>query len=254
LSGVAGLEAVPVRPAPPAAASRSYSIVIPAYNEEKRIPQTLQAIDAFLRRRGDDVEVLVVDDGSRDGTSDRVRELMPGMPSLRLLRTDPNHGKGYAVRRGILAATREAILFSDADLSTPIEEIDRLWEPYGRGADVVVASRHLAQSNILLRQPPHRRVISRVFNMIVSIFGVRGVRDTQCGFKLFRAATMLRIFAALKTDGFAFDVEVLMRARESGLRIVEVPVTWVDSPESKVRPIVDSSCMLVEILKMRGLW
>lgn len=254
MSLLSGLEAVPVSRASSPAATRSLSIVIPAYNEEGRLPQTLEKIDAFIRLRGYDAEILVMDDGSRDRTSERVRALIPRMPSVRLLTQATNHGKGFAVRGGVLAATREAILFSDADLSTPIEEVDRLWESYDRGADVTIASRHLERSKIVLRQPIHRQFIGRVFNMIVSIFGVRGIRDTQCGFKLFRGRTTRKIFTGLKTDGFAFDVEVLIRARESGLKIAEVPVTWIDSPESRVHPVFDSLRMLVEILKMRGLW
>jgi dolichyl-phosphate beta-glucosyltransferase len=236
--------------APP---TRSLSIVIPAYNEEGRLPKTLEEIDAFLRERGYDAEILVVDDGSRDRTLERAREMTATIPSLRVLTYGRNRGKGYAVKTGVLAASRPAVLFSDADHSTPIADIDRLWAAYDRGCDVVVASRHLAQSQILVRQPVHRRAMGRVFNLVVSLFGVRGIRDTQCGFKLFRAEAARRIFSKLKTDGFAFDVEVLMWARHFGIRIAEVPVRWVDSPGSRVHPIRDSRRMFVEILKMRGL-
>jgi dolichyl-phosphate beta-glucosyltransferase len=232
---------------------RSLSVVIPAFNEERRLPKTVGEIDAFLRERGYDAEIVVVDDGSRDATYEKARSLCETIPSLRVLTFPRNHGKGFAVKAGMLAATRSAVLFSDADHSTPISDIDRLWEPYDRGCDIVIASRHLAQSEILVRQPAHRRFIGRSFNMIVSLFAVRGIRDTQCGFKLFRQETARRIFSRLRTDGFAFDVEILIRARQQGLRIAEVPVRWVDSPGSRVHPLRDSSRMFVEILRMRGL-
>jgi dolichyl-phosphate beta-glucosyltransferase len=232
---------------------RPLSIVIPVYNEESRLPGTLERIAAFLGRGRYDAEVLVVDDGSRDRTSERVGALAANLPFLRILRYPKNHGKGFAVRSGVLAASRDAVLFTDADLSTPIEEIERFWEPFDRGADLIIGSRCRAQSRIVVRQPLHRRITGRAWNVVVSLLGVRGIPDTQCGFKLFRAATTRRLFEGLKTPGFAFDVELLIGARARGLRIAEVPVTWIDSPESHVRPVVDSSRMLVELLRMRGL-
>jgi dolichyl-phosphate beta-glucosyltransferase len=232
---------------------RPLSIVIPVYNEERRLPGTLERIGAFLRPGGYDAEVLVVDDGSRDRTPDRIQELAPGMPWLRVLRYPTNHGKGFAVRAGVLAASRDAVLFTDADLSTPIEEVDQFWGPFDGGADVVIGSRRRQDSRVVRRQPLHRRLIGRAFNVMVSLLGVRGIPDTQCGFKLFRAARTRRIFEDLRTAGFAFDVELLIGARARGLRIAEVPVTWIDSPDSHIRPVVDSSRMLVELLRMRGL-
>ena len=232
---------------------RALSVVIPAYNEAKRLPNTLLEVDAFLRRQGYDSEIIVVDDGSRDGTLDRVRELAGSIPSIRVLTYGGNRGKGFAVKTGVLAASREAVLFTDADLSTPIADVERLWTFYDRGADVVIASRRHVSSEILVRQPWRRRLIGQVFSLIVSTLGVRGFKDTQCGFKLFRAGTTRPIFPALKTDGFAFDVEILMRARGLGLRIAEVPVRWTDSPDSRVHPVRDSWRMFLELLRMRGL-
>lgn len=232
---------------------RSLSVVIPAYNEEVRLPRTLREIHAFLSERGYDAEILVVDDGSRDGTAAAARELGRTLPMIRVLSYGRNRGKGFAVRTGMLAATKEAALFCDADHSTPIGDIDGLWRAFDRGADTVIASRHLAGSDIRLRQPLYRRVMGRAFNLIVSLFGIRGIRDTQCGFKLFRTSLARRIFAATRTDGFAFDVEALMRARQEGSRIVEVPVRWVNAPDSRVRAVRDSWRMLLEILRMRGL-
>jgi dolichyl-phosphate beta-glucosyltransferase len=144
-------------------------------------------------------------------------------------------------------------LFSDADLSTPIEELERMWAWYEQGHDLVIASRSMADSRILVRQSWYRRGIGRAFNQLVGVLAVRGFKDTQCGFKLFAASAAKKIFAGLRTRGFAFDVEVLMRARRYGFRIAEVPVRWVNDAASKVHPVRDSVRMLVEILRLRGL-
>jgi dolichyl-phosphate beta-glucosyltransferase len=232
---------------------RSLSIVIPAYNEARRLPDTLERIRAFIGGGDYDAEVIVVDDGSRDGTLEEVRRLRPSMPFLREVACGVNRGKGFAVRAGVRAAAKEAILFSDADLSTPIEDLEKLWEWYDRGWDVVIASRALPGSRREKRQPRYRELMGDVFRWLVSLLVVRGFRDTQCGFKLFRASAARRIFERVRTDGFAFDVEVLMRARELGYRAAEVPVTWMDSLGSRVRPVRDSARMLLDLLRMRGL-
>jgi dolichyl-phosphate beta-glucosyltransferase len=232
---------------------RSLSIVIPAYNEERRLPGTLERIRAHVGGPGYDAEIIVVDDGSRDGTLKTVRKLRDSMPFLRDVSYGANRGKGYAVRAGVAAATKDAILFSDADLSTPIEDLEKLWGWYGRGWDVVIASRALPGSLREKRQPLYRELMGDVFRWLVSLLVVRGFRDTQCGFKLFRASAARRIFERVRTDGFAFDVEVLMRARELGYRTAEVPVVWRDSPASRVRPVRDSARMLLDLLRMRGL-
>jgi dolichyl-phosphate beta-glucosyltransferase len=227
-------------------------VVIPAYNEESRLPPTIKEIHRFLVHRSYDAEILVVDDGSRDRTRAVAKEAEAVCPSLRVLGYPKNRGKGFAVKTGVLAATRDAILFSDADLSTPIEELDRLWSWMDRGYDVVVASRSRHSSDVVVRQPFYREYMGRTFNMIVSMIAVRGIRDTQCGFKLFRRDAAHRIFSRLATDGFAFDVEALLRARKSGLRIAEVGVRWINSPQSRVHPVRDSARMLLEILRMRS--
>ena len=249
----AELIAIPAAPTAPARPRRSLSVVIPAYNEEQRLPRTLREIHAFLVERDYDAEILVVDDGSRDATLERTRELARSLPLLRVLTYGANRGKGFAVRTGVLAASKKAVLFCDADHSTPIGDIDHLWREYDGGADVVIASRHLERSRIMVRQPAYRRVLGRGFNFIVSLFAVRGIHDTQCGFKLFRADAARQIFDGLRTKGFAFDVEALMRARRFRRRVAEVPVRWINAPDSRVRAVRDSWRMFVEILRMRGL-
>ncbi len=239
-------------PSPTARASRSLSVVIPAFDEEHRIGRSLETIHAYLLRQGYEAEILVVDDGSRDRTRDVVLDLARSLTLVRLLGYAGNRGKGFAVRTGVLAASREAVLFSDADLSTPISELDRLWPHYDAGRDVVIASRSVSRSRIVEHQPFYRENMGRMFNALVSMFVVRGFRDTQCGFKLFRRETAARLFSQLLTDGFAFDVEILLRARKLGLKVAEVGVEWHNSAPSKVRAVQDSARMLLELLRVRS--
>jgi len=242
-----------LRQEPAATRPRSLSVVIPAFNEEARLPETLPRIHGFLAERAYDAEIIVVDDGSRDRTSERVNALRSSLPMVRLRTHAGNTGKGFAVLSGVGQATHEAVLFTDADLSTPIEEIERLWNAYDRGFDVVIGSRRLPGSQIPVVQPMHRRIMGHVFNGVVSLLCIRGIRDTQCGFKLFRTEALRRIVPRMRTQGFAFDVEILMRAREMGYRIAEVGVRWSDDRRSRIRPIQDSSQMLLQLLRMRGL-
>lgn len=231
---------------------RTLSVVIPAYNEEQRLPGTVRAIQAYLDARGYDGEIVAVDDGSLDRTGERLEALRPDCPALRLIRFPVNHGKGFAVRCGMLAATRDAVLFTDADLSTPISEIERFWPAFDEGAAVVIASRPLAASSGLLHQTWRRRVMGRVFNGALSLMGVRGFRDTQCGFKLFRREVVGPLFEPLLTLGFAFDVEILLRARRKGHRVVELPVRWTEVGGSRVDPLRDSARMLRDVWRLRG--
>ncbi len=200
------------------------SIVIPAYNEAKRLPQSLARVLEYLRRRGGTWEVLVVDDGSSDGTAERAREI--GGDAITVLSNPGNRGKGYAVRHGMLKARGARRLMTDADLSTPIEEIERLEACLTDGCTVAIASRALPGSNIEVRQPWYRENMGRVFNLLVRVLILPGLRDTQCGFKLFTAEAAQEAFAAARLDGFSFDVEALYIARRRGRRIAEVPVTW----------------------------
>lgn len=227
------------------------SVVIPAYNEEARLGPTLEAVLAYFDRRGRAGEVLVVDDGSADRTAEVAGRRAARDPRVKLLSCGANRGKGFAVRTGMLAASGARVLFTDADLSTPIEDVERLEEALARGWDGAIGSRRRPGARIIAAQPPARRVMGAVFRGIVSLAALRGYWDTQCGFKLFRREAARRIFAELATPGFAFDVEVLLRARRAGLRIAEVPVRWKDSPASRVRPMRDSIRMLSEILNLR---
>lgn len=209
------------------------SVVIPAYNEEKRLSESLPRVLDYLQQQSYGWELLVVDDGSSDRTSDVARALGQGH-DVRILRNDGNQGKGGSIQRGMLEARGAWRLFSDADLSTPIEELTKFWSYTDAGFDVVIGSRALPESELAVRQPASRELAGRIFNAAVQTLLVRGLSDTQCGFKLFSARAAEDVFSRQTLMGFAFDVEVLMLARKLGYRIKEAPVRWVDSPESKV--------------------
>ena len=223
------------------------SIVIPAYNEEDRIGPTLARITAWLRARGGTWEVIVADDGSRDRTREVAAAAGDG---VRVLALTPNRGKGAAVRAGMLAAAGERVLFSDADLATPIEELDKLTAELDRGADIAIASRALAGAQIETRQHPLRELMGRTFNGIVRLLVLGGIKDTQCGFKLFTRAAAQDLFGRATVDGFAFDVEILWLAR-GVYRVAEVPVVWRHVDESKVSPGTDALRMFADVVKLR---
>jgi dolichyl-phosphate beta-glucosyltransferase len=206
------------------------SVVIPAYNEAARLPPTLRRISAHLA--GHSYEILVVDDGSTDGTADAARSV--GCPGLQVLRTEPNRGKGHAVRRGMLAARGDRRLMTDADLSTPIEDLGRLHGRLDEGYDVAIGSRALPGADVQVRQPWYRENAGRVFNLMVRVLALPDLRDTQCGFKLWGAAAAEEAFGATRLDGFCFDVEALYLARKRGRRIAEVPVTWRNDAGTRV--------------------
>jgi dolichyl-phosphate beta-glucosyltransferase len=207
------------------------SVVIPAFNEAARLPATLARVRAYLDARGASYQVLVVDDGSSDGTSEVARTA--GAP-VELLRHAQNHGKGHAVRAGMLAAGGQQRLMTDADLSTPIEELDKLEAELRRGFDVAIGSRAVAGARIEVHQPFYREAMGRLFNRLVQALLLPGLHDTQCGFKLFSAAAATAAFGAARLDGFSFDVEALYVARRRGLRIAEVPVVWRNDAASRV--------------------
>jgi dolichyl-phosphate beta-glucosyltransferase len=207
------------------------SVVIPAYNEASRIRRSLEDVLAYLSRRFERFEVIVVDDGSRDGTADEVSRV--SHPGVRLLRNIENRGKGASVRRGVLEAALDPILFTDADLSTPIEEADRLLEPLRAGYDAAVASRRMSGSDV--RRSLSRRFLGWGFSVLVSLLAVRGFRDTQCGFKVFRREAARKVFPRQTIDRWGFDVEVLAIAARLGCRVAEVPVRWRQSGKSGVR-------------------
>jgi dolichyl-phosphate beta-glucosyltransferase len=237
-------------------ASMYLSVVIPAYNEELRIGQTLSVIRTYLRQQPFAAEILVVDDGSQDGTAATVRAFDAALPPIRLLRNGRNRGKGFSVRRGFLHADGEYLLFSDADLSTPIEEVEKLFAALREPCDIAIGSRALPGARVEIHQPRYREYLGRLFNRCVQTFAVPGIQDTQCGFKCFRRETALAICERMTAEGFGFDVEMLYLARRLGYRVREVPVVWRNSPQSRVRMWHDPVSMLGDLWRIRwnDLW
>ena len=227
------------------------TIVIPAYKEASRIGPTLQRISDYVAAQHWKTEIIVVLDGGPVDTAAAVSRAQEQYPGITVLNNGVNRGKGYSVRAGMLAACGRNVLFSDADLSTPIEESARLIAALDAGADVAIGSRALTQSRVTVHQPWWRESMGRTFNWFVQRLTVKGIRDTQCGFKCFRRDAARRIFALQRLDRFAFDVEVLWIAQHLGLTVVELPVTWVNSPASTVNPIRDSSRMLIDLVRIR---
>ena len=227
-----------------------WSVVIPAFNEARRLPPFLDTVVGFFEGRDEPYEVIVVDDGSTDGTS-RIVEARQ-FPAVRVLKLGRNAGKGAAVRAGMLAARGAYRLFADADGATPIDELKRIEPLLVAGADVVVGSRVLVDPGVSVTARRHRVAVGRVFNWLVARVGLQGVADSQCGFKAFTAPVASRLFEALSTRGFGFDVELLMLAQAAGCRIVEVPVNWADQAESKVGLFRHGPGMLWQILKARS--
>jgi len=230
------------------------SIVIPAYNEESRIAPTVRDIVGYCRMARRDFELILVDDGSNDRTSAIGRALGEEFPELRLIRLAANHGKGYAVRTGVINALGSTVLFTDADGSTPIGEIERLEAALASGVDLAVGSRALRAEGVLVQAKLYRRVIGRTFHRMVEWLADAGVTDTQCGFKLFRAPVAQDLFSRMLMNGFSFDVEVLVMAKRRGYRVAEVPVNWTHQPGSKVRLTRDSLRMALDLFRIRGHW
>jgi len=231
------------------------SVVIPAYNEARRLPRTLPRVLEYLDALGEGVEVIVVDDGSTDGTAEVVAALAHGDPRVTVLRGAVNRGKGASVRRGVLAAREEDVLFTDADLSAPIEEAAKLRAQLAAGHDVAIGSRRLDRSDVRVRQPWLRGLAGHGWSWLVSLCFLPGIRDSQCGFKAFRRAAATALFGRQRLDGFAFDVEVLWLARRLGYRVIEVPIVWRDDPESHLRLVRDSLGMLLDLARVRvGAW
>lgn len=227
------------------------SVVVPAYNEEARLTLTLPHLWKALKRRIADFEIIVVDDGSTDGTAAVVTRFAEDHPDVRLIRYVNNRGKGYAVRTGILAAAGKYILFSDADLSTPVREVTKLLRTLEEGFDVAIGSRARSESRIIRYQPAYRVLMGKTFNKIVRLLAVRGINDTQCGFKCFTRRAAREVFSDCRIDGFSFDVEALYLARMKGFRIREVGVLWRNDPQSKVHPVRHSMQMLRDIMLIR---
>jgi glycosyltransferase involved in cell wall biosynthesis len=231
------------------------SVVVPAFNEAARIGDTLRATIGYLRAQSADSELIVVNDGSTDGTGEVVRKVLAehAILSARLLEHSPNRGKGATVREGLLAATKPVAAFFDADLSTPINELPKIIEPIARGeVDVAFGSRALDRKLIGSRQPWRREQGGRVFNLLVRLATGLPFWDTQCGFKAFRMQACRNIIAAARVNGFGFDVELLFLAQRAGLRLGEIPVRWNHYEGSKVDFAYDSVRMLREVIALRS--
>ena len=228
------------------------SIVIPAFNEEKRIAATLETLRGYLARQNYESEIIVVDDGSKDRTVETARMKLEGCRH-RVLPVAVNTGKGNAVREGMLAAEGRYVLFTDADLSTPIEEVERFLRYLKEGNDVVIGSRALDRSKIEVRQNFSRELMGKVFNLIARMLVFREVRDSQCGFKAFTREAARDLFGRQKTKGFSFDAEILYLAQKKGYRIREEPVIWRNSEQSKVRILSDPLLMLRDLLVIRWI-
>jgi dolichyl-phosphate beta-glucosyltransferase len=210
------------------------SIIIPAYNEAVRLPDTLALVRDWIERQSFSVEVLVVDDGSTDATAEIVQEFSHRFPAVRLLSNTKNQGKGSVVQQGMLEAQGEWRLFMDADASTPINQIQRLLKETPKH-QVIIGSRYLDPASIKIKQPLKRRILSRAVNFLIQLVFLPGIKDTQCGFKLFSAVATTDIFPRQHVKGWLFDVEILTIARQLGYAIREVPVDWYDAKNSKLR-------------------
>ena len=227
------------------------SVVIPAYNEAQRITPTLRSVHAWLSTQSFSSEILVVDDGSRDDTRKVVTALAKEIPNLAVIESFPNRGKGHVVRLGMLTARGQLRLFMDADNSTPISELPKLLARIESGFDVAIGSRRAPGANQSIKPPWYRRAWSRIANRVVQAGLLEGIRDTQCGFKLFTAAAAETVFSRTRTAGWGFDLEVLALARKIGFGIAEVAVEWQDDRRTKINPIRDAIRITGEFLKIR---
>ncbi|OHA62330.1 MAG: hypothetical protein A2117_00530 [Candidatus Wildermuthbacteria bacterium GWA2_46_15] len=227
------------------------SIIIPAYNEETRLPKTLREIDAYLKRQSYDSEIIVVNDGSKDQTAQACRGLTSVIPNLRLIDNKENHGKGWVVRQGMLQATGEYRLFTDADNSTTVDQVEKMWPEFERGYDVVIGSRDVKGATMDPPQSLSRRLLGEVFNLIVQFMvGLWGIWDTQCGFKAMTKKSALEVLPRCQIDRFAFDPEILILAKKRGYKIKEVPVYWKNDARSTVK-FKWMVKMLFEVLQIR---
>ena len=229
----------------------TYSIVIPAYNEGARLGASLEKVLAYVHTQRWDAEVIVVNDGSRDNTAEIVLNFMAKDSMVKLLENPGNRGKGYSVRNGILNALGRIILFTDADLSSPIEEAPRLLGALDAGADIAIGSRWLRAETQTQRQPLHRQIFGRIFNLMLRTSLGLQYADTQCGFKAFKRAAAQAIFPLQKIERWGFDPEILFLARKLGFKVEEVPVLWGHSGGARINPVTDGARMFQEMLRVR---
>jgi len=229
----------------------TYSLVIPAYNESSRLRPTLDEILRYIGQQKWDAEILIVDDGSRDDTAEIVREYARAHPQIRLVQNPGNRGKGFSVRNGMLHARGDICLFTDADLSSPIAEAEKLCDAIRQGADIAVGSRWLRAELQTERQPLYRQAFGRIFNLLLRlVLGLR-FKDTQCGFKAFRREAAQRIFPMQRIERWGFDPEILFLARRMGLHAVEVPVVWAHSEGTRLHPFCDGVRMFGDVMRIR---
>lgn len=229
------------------------SVIIPAYNEEKRLGDSLIRISQYLEKRYKEYEIIVVNDGSSDRTRQIAEGLKRQIQNLRIISNSKNMGKGYSVKRAILSSKGDIILFTDADLSTPIGELEKLKNAIEEECDIAIGSRASKESIILKRQSPLREYMGKTFNLLVHLILMKGIKDTQCGFKLFKRKTALEIFPRQKINGFAFDTEILYLAKKLGYKISAVPITWLNSPNTRVKLLFSSLNMFLELIKIKHL-
>ena len=229
----------------------TYSIVIPAYNESARLGASLEKVLAYVHAQGWDAEVIVVNDGSRDNTADIVRTFAAKDPVVRLVENPGNRGKGYSVRNGMLHARGQIVLFSDADLSSPIAEAPKLLQALDEGADIAIGSRWLRAETQTQRQPLHRQLFGRIYNLVLRLTLGLQFADTQCGFKAFRQPAVQAIFPLQKIERWGFDPEILFLAKKLKFKIREVPVAWGHSGGTRINPLVDGSRMVMEMFRIR---
>jgi dolichyl-phosphate beta-glucosyltransferase len=227
---------------------KQISVVIPAYNEEKRIEPTLKKVIDYLKKKFDKYEIIVVDDCSKDNTNKIVSKYKK--EKVKILRNEKNKGKGYSVKRGILESKYSLVLFSDSDLATPIEELENFMQ-YIKENDIIIASRNLKNSERKIKQPLYRQAMGKIFPLLVNIIALKGFKDTQCGFKLFKTDAAKKIFLLQTFERFSFDIEILFIAKKLGYKIKELPVIWIDQKGSKVNPIKDSLKMLIDLFRIR---
>lgn len=228
-----------------------YTIVIPAYNERARIVPTLEAVVQCVRLRDWDAEVIVVNDGSTDNTAALVREFARTAPEVRLMENPSNRGKGYSVRSGLLHAQGEVVMFTDADLSAPMDEAELLFNAISEGADIAIGSRWLETSRQTHRQPLYRQIFGRCFNLLTRMVMRLPYADTQCGFKAFTREAAQTVFQLMTIERWGFDPEILFIARKRHYRVKEVPVSWAHDARSRISYLRDGMQMLKELAIVR---
>lgn len=229
------------------------SVIVPTYNEEKILSKSILEMDKFFSEKKYSYEIIVVDDGSKDKTKEIAKNLEGIIKNFRLSGYETNKGKGFAVKTGMLEAKGQYRLFADADNSTPIQEIDKLMPFFGEGFDIVVGSRAAGgrEANVKIEQPLYRRMLAKSANLVIRIMAVHGISDTQCGFKCFSAESVENIFSRSKISRWGFDIEALAIAQKKGYKVKEVPVSWYNRAESRVRPIKGAITTLGELIKIK---